>query len=71
MSASPADGWMPEIVVGIDFGMTCTGKPSYFLAILARLNPTMATVLNLLKVSHTPWDLIGQNQRHCSTGRVR
>jgi hypothetical protein len=19
------DGWVPEIVVGIDFGMTCTG----------------------------------------------
>lgn len=21
-----ADGWAPDIVVGIDFGMTCTGK---------------------------------------------
>ena len=21
-----ADGWVPEIVVGIDFGMTCTGE---------------------------------------------
>ncbi|KAK3172591.1 hypothetical protein OEA41_005915 [Lepraria neglecta] len=25
MSTMPADGWVPEIVVGIDFGMTCTG----------------------------------------------
>ena len=22
----PGDGWMPEIVVGVDFGMTCTGS---------------------------------------------
>lgn len=21
-----ADGWEPEIVIGVDFGMTCTGK---------------------------------------------
>ena len=20
-----SDGWVPEIVVGVDFGMTCTG----------------------------------------------
>ena len=20
------DGWIPEIVIGVDFGMTCTGR---------------------------------------------
>ena len=24
-----SDGWVPEIVVGIDFGMTCTGVSAH------------------------------------------
>ncbi len=27
-----SDGWVPEIVVGIDFGMTCTGMLGFLLA---------------------------------------
>ena len=29
-----SDGWVPEIVVGVDFGMTCTGE----LALLADIS---------------------------------
>ena len=38
-----SDGWIPEIVVGIDFGMTCTGvsallKGTILAAFLGLLN---------------------------------
>lgn len=35
------DGWIPEIVIGVDFGMTCTGM-------------TYATIASALSVAFQP-----------------
>ena len=39
-----SDGWIPEIVVGIDFGMTCTGVSAHMEG------TTLAAILGLLNV---------------------
>ena len=30
-----SDGWVPEIVVGVDFGMTCTGLFAFIACIIS------------------------------------
>ena len=39
-----SDGWIPEIVVGIDFGMTCTGVSAHLKC------TSLAAFLGLLNV---------------------
>lgn len=62
-SPTMTDAWTPDIVVGVDFGMTCTGaSPS--------LKMFKNTVFNWTQASPTRMDLTGRPQNQSSTGRA-
>lgn len=68
-----SDGWVPEIVVGVDFGMTCTGVFALHdtVSVLVISISRSAKGFWSMQASHIPWAQIGQNQRLSSIGLAR